>query len=314
MKDKKILIIGGTGALGKSLIKRYYDSNDIIVFSRDEHKHVDLLKKYDKLESYLGDIRDKSSIENALVRYKPDVVINTAALKHVPICENNPIESVKTNIIGHQNVIECVGLHDVETLIFVSTDKACKPINVYGMCKAISEQLYISFAKQQQTTKVVMVRYGNVLESTGSVIPYFKSLLENGSDFLPITHSDMTRFLLTLDKAVDLIDWSYHTKNTHGKIAVPKVKSMRVVNIAKSLIKYYGKTDKVSLKNIGIRSGEKLHEEMISTEEWLRTEDLENYLITSETINDGMWSYSSKNSVLTEDETYEFLSESGVIN
>jgi len=313
MKDKKILIIGGTGALGKSLIKRYYDSNDIIVFSRDEHKHVDLLKKYDKLESYLGDIRDKSSIENALVRYKPDVVINTAALKHVPICENNPIESVKTNIIGHQNVIECVGSHDVETLIFVSTDKACKPINVYGMCKGISEQLYISFAKQQQTTKVVMVRYGNVLESTGSVIPYFKSLLENGSDFLPITHSDMTRFLLTLDKAVDLIDWSYHTKNTHGKIAVPKVKSMRVVNIAKSLIKYYGKTDKVSLKNIGIRSGEKLHEEMISTEEWLRTEDLENYLITSETINDEMWSYSSKNSVLTEDETYEFLSDSGVI-
>jgi len=313
MKDKKILIIGGTGALGKSLIKRYYDSNDIIVFSRDEHKHVDLLKKYDKLESYLGDIRDKSSIENALVRYEPDVVINTAALKHVPICENNPIESVKTNIIGHQNVIECVGSHDVETLIFVSTDKACKPINVYGMCKAISEQLYISFAKQQQVTKVVMVRYGNVLESTGSVIPYFKSLLDNGSDFLPITHSDMTRFLLTLDEAVDLIDWSYHHKNSHGKIAVPKVKSMRVVNIAKSLIKYYGKTDKVSLKNIGIRSGEKLHEEMISTEEWLRTEDLENYLITSETINDEMWSYSSKNSVLTEDETYEFLSDSGVI-
>jgi len=175
MKNKKVLILGGTGALGKSLIKRYYDNNDIIVFSRDEHKHVDLLKKYDKLESYLGDIRDKSSVENALVRYKPDVVINTAALKHVPICENNPIESVKTNIIGHQNVIECVGSHNVETLIFVSTDKACKPINVYGMCKAISEQLYISFAKQQQVTKVVMVRYGNVLESTGSVIPVFSA-------------------------------------------------------------------------------------------------------------------------------------------
>jgi|TARA_B100001094_G_scaffold194409_1_gene188304 UDP-N-acetylglucosamine 4,6-dehydratase/5-epimerase len=321
MKNKKILILGGTGALGKSLIKRYYDNNDIIVFSRDEHKHVDLLKKYDKLESYLGDIRDKSSVENALVRYKPDVVINTAALKHVPICENNPIESVKTNIIGHQNVIECVGSHDIETLIFVSTDKACKPINVYGMCKAISEQLYISFAKQQQTTKVVMVRYGNVLESTGSVIPYFKSLLDNGSDFLPITHSDMTRFLLTLDEAVDLIDWSYHHKNSHGKIAVPKVKSMRVVDVAKSLIKSYGKnttveesTNFVKLKNIGIRSGEKLHEEMISTEEWLRTEDLENYLITSEIVNEEMWSYSSKNSVLTEKETYKFLSKSGVIN
>ena len=321
MKDKKILIIGGTGALGKSLIKKYYDNNKIMVFSRDEHKHVDLMKKYDMIESYLGDIRDKSSIENALIRFTPDVVINTAALKHVPICENNPMESVKTNIIGHQNLIECVSSYKrpfsngkIEALIFVSTDKACKPINVYGMCKAISEQLYISFAKQQQVTKVVMVRYGNVLESTGSVIPYFKSLLDNGSDFLPITHSDMTRFLLTLDEAVDLIEWSYNHPKSSGKIAVPKVKSMRVVNIAKSLIKYYGKTDKVSLKNIGIRSGEKLHEEMISTEEWLRTEDLENYLITSETINDEMWSYSSKNSVLTEDETYEFLSDSGVIN
>jgi UDP-N-acetylglucosamine 4,6-dehydratase/5-epimerase len=320
MKNKKVLILGGTGALGKSLIKRYYDSNDIIVFSRDEHKHVDLLKKYDKLESYLGDIRDKSSIENALVRYKPDVVINTAALKHVPICENNPIESVKTNIIGHQNVIECVGSHDVETLIFVSTDKACKPINVYGMCKAISEQLYISFAKQQQVTKVVMVRYGNVLESTGSVIPYFKSLLDNGSDFLPITHSDMTRFLLTLDEAVDLIDWSYHHKNSHGKIAVPKVKSMRVVDVAKSLIQSYGKnttveesTNFVKLKNIGIRSGEKLHEEMISTEEWLRTEDLENYLITNDIQNTNLWSYSSENDVLDENQTYNFLVDSGVI-
>ena len=313
MKNKTILIFGGAGALGKTLIKRYYDDNNIVVFSRDEHKHYHLLKEYPNLKSIIGDIKDKDSINNALLKEKPNVVINAAALKHVPVCEDNPYESVKTNIIGHQNVIECVSLYDIETLIFVSTDKACKPINVYGMCKAISEQLYISFAKQQQVTKVVMVRYGNVLESTGSVIPYFKSLLENGSDFLPITHSDMTRFLLTLDEAVDLIDWSYHHKNSHGKIAVPKVKSMRVVNIAKSLIKYYGKTDKVSLKNIGIRSGEKLHEEMISTEEWLRTEDLENYLITSETINDEMWSYSSKNSVLTEDETYEFLSDSGVI-
>ena len=123
-----------------------------------------------------------------------------------------------------------------------------------------------------------MVRYGNVLESTGSVIPYFKSLLDNGSDFLPITHSDMTRFLLTLDEAVDLIDWSYHHKNSHGKIAVPKVKSMRVVDVAKSLIKSYGKnttveesTNFVKLKNIGIRSGEKLHEEMISSADSLNT-------------------------------------------
>ena len=297
----KILVTGGSGLVARHLQDILPDANYI------SSKDYDLI--------------DLQQVRDMMNEYKPDVVINTAALKHVPICENNPIESVKTNIIGHQNVIECVGSHDIETLIFVSTDKACKPINVYGMCKAISEQLYISFAKQQQTTKVVMVRYGNVLESTGSVIPYFKSLLDNGSDFLPITHSDMTRFLLTLDEAVDLIDWSYHHKNSHGKIAVPKVKSMRVVDVAKSLIKSYGKnttveesTNFVKLKNIGIRSGEKLHEEMISTEEWLRTEDLENYLITSEIVNEEMWSYSSKNSVLTEKETYKFLSKSGVIN
>ena len=150
MKNKKILIIGGTGALGKKLIKRYYNYNKIIVLSRDEHKHYHLLKEYPKIKSVVGDVRDKDSVMNSLLRFKPDVVINAAALKHVPICEDNPYESVKTNIIGHQNVIECVNLYDkLESLIFVSTDKACKPINVYGMCKAISEQLYISFAKQQ---------------------------------------------------------------------------------------------------------------------------------------------------------------------
>ena len=312
MKNKKILILGGTGALGKSLIKKYYYKNDIIVFSRDEHKHVDLLKKYGGLESYLGDIRDKSSIENALVRYKPDVVINTAALKHVPICENNPIESVKTNIIGHQNVIESVGSHDVETLIFVSTDKACKPINVYGMCKAISEQLYISFSKQQRDTKVVMVRYGNVLESTGAVIPYFKQLLEDGSDHLPITHFDMTRFLLTLDQAVDLIGWAYGNDDSHGKIVVPKVKSLKVTDIANVLINSY-ELD-VKLKEIGIRPGEKLHEEMVSSEEWMRSNEFNNFfLIGSENINEEQHSYNSLDYLMDSSDAYQFLKDSKVI-
>ena len=135
MKNKIILIIGGTGALGKTLIKKYYDTNELIVFSRDEHKHYHLLKEYPKIKSVVGDIRDKESVMNVLLRFNPQVVINTAALKHVPICEVNVYESVKTNIIGHQNVIECVNLHGkAETLVFVSTDKACKPINVYGMC------------------------------------------------------------------------------------------------------------------------------------------------------------------------------------
>ena len=197
MKDKRILIIGGTGALGKTLIKKYHQYNTIMIFSRDEHKHVDLLKKYPKIKSYLGDIRDKDSITNSFSKFKPQVVINTAALKHVPICEDNAIESVKTNILGHQNLIEVASeFNNLETLIFVSTDKACKPINIYGMCKAISEKLYYNYAESSENTKVVMVRYGNVLESTGSVIPYFKSLIKNGQNCLKLKKEHLMKNLI----------------------------------------------------------------------------------------------------------------------
>jgi|TARA_R110000822_G_scaffold56730_2_gene143156 FlaA1/EpsC-like NDP-sugar epimerase len=313
MNNKKILIFGGAGALGKTLIKRYYEHNEIIVFSRDEHKHYNLLKEYPKVKSIIGDIKDKDSINNALLKEKPNIVINAAALKHVPICEDNPYESVKTNIIGHQNLIECVSLYNIETLIFVSTDKACKPINVYGMCKAISEQLYISFAKQQDKTKVVIVRYGNVLESTGSVIPFFKDLLDDSNTTtLPITHSEMTRFLLTLEQATDLIHWAYSYDGSHGKIAVPKVKSLKVTDVANALIKSYKRN--IDLIMIGIRPGEKLHEEMVSSEEWRKTEELENFfLIGNNTINDEQHSYNSLDYLMDSSDAYKFLKESGVI-
>jgi len=157
------------------------------------------------------------------------------------------------------------------------------------------------------------VRYGNVLESTGSVIPYFRELLNRGDNYLPITHGDMTRFLLTLDEATDLIDWAYECSFSHGKIAVPKIKSMKVIDIAKCLIKYYEKTGKVKLKIIGVRPGEKIHEELISPEEWLRTEEYENYLITTDYINSDLWSYNSKDSLMNNAKTYKFLQNSGVI-
>ena len=313
MIDKKVLIIGGTGALGQALIKRYNKDNKIIIFSRDEHKHVNLMNEYDDLESHLGDIRDKDSIINCFNKFKPNVVINTAALKHVPICETNSIESVKTNILGHQNVIESIReFNEIETLIFVSTDKACKPINIYGMCKAISEKLHSNYAETETDTKVVTVRYGNVLESTGSVIPYFKQLLKDGSDFLPITHPDMTRFLITLDDAVELIDWTYNHSFSHGKIAVPKIKSMKMVDLARCLIKNYG-DDSIELKTVGIRPGEKLHEEMISEEEWFRTEEYENYLITNKNIKTDLWCYNSKDTLMDKEEAYKFLKDSGVM-
>ena len=226
MNSKKLMIIGGTGALGRTLIERYNRDNDILVFSRDEHKQYQI-----------GDVKDKDSLLQAINEYKPDIVINTAALKHVPICEDNPYESVKTNIIGHRNLIDCIQLsnHKIETLIFISTDKACKPINVYGMCKAISERLYIDYANKQKDVKVVLCRYGNVLESTGSVIPYFKKLLQNGDKSLPITDERMTRFTITLKESVELIDWAYNHSESHGAIVVPKLKSMFITDLAKVL-------------------------------------------------------------------------------
>tara|TARA_Y100000389_G_C17469536_1_gene529043 strand:+ start:720 stop:1676 length:957 start_codon:yes stop_codon:yes gene_type:complete len=318
MENKKILIIGGTGALGKTLTKKYQDKNNILILSRDEHKHVDISKESwlnnDKVSFMIGDVKDASSLRNAIIDYKPDVIIHTAALKHVPICEENPFESVNVNIIGHQNLIQEVksSNHKIETLIFVSTDKACKPINVYGMCKAISERLYVEYANQQSEIKVCLVRYGNVLESTGSVIPFFKKLLNEGKTSLPITDTRMTRFLLTLDKATELIDWTYKKRDSHGKIAIPKVESFSITSIAESLMRW--KNVDGQLDVIGIRPGEKLHEEMISDIEWMRTVDAgENYLITDKIINSESKSYNSFDSLMPDDEVYEFLQKSNVI-
>ena len=315
ISNKKILIIGGTGALGKTLTERYYKENTIIVFSRDEHKHVNMKRDYPNIIFQIGDVKDKESILQALNEYKPNIVINTAALKHVPICESNPYESVKTNIIGHKNLIDAITIcnHQIETLMFISTDKACAPINVYGQCKAISERMYVDFANKQTDIKVCLCRYGNVLESTGSVIPFFKDLLKSGASELPITHKDMTRFLLTLNQAVDLIEWTYNQKNSHGKIVIPRIKALKVTDIAKSLGKAYGHKD-IKLKYVGIRPGEKLHEAMISETESFRTEWYEDYyMITDNVINNDCWLFSSDTSLMKSEETDSFLKKSKVI-
>jgi len=315
MKNKRILIIGGTGALGKTLTQRYYKNNDIIILSRDEHKHVNMQREFPNITYQIGDVKDKDSILQALNEYKPQVVINAAALKHVPVCESNPYESVKTNIIGHKNLIDSTVVcnHQIETLMFISTDKACSPINVYGMCKAISERLYIDFANKQTDIKVCLCRYGNVLESTGSVIPFFKELLDKDTTELPITHKDMTRFLLTLDDAVDLIEWSYFTHDSHGKIVIPMIKALKITDIAKSLGRSYGHKD-IKLKYVGIRPGEKLNEAMISETESFRTKEYDGYfMITDSIINENSWSFSSDTSLMQSEETDEFLKEAGVI-
>mgnify|MGYP003132257743 FL=1 len=319
MYQESILILGGTGALGKTLVKKYYDENEVIVFSRDEHKHFHMRSEYPNVKYVVGDIRDKAAIRTALIRYSPTVVINAAALKHVHFCEENPVESVKTNILGHQNVIEAMEEYAIcDNLIFVSTDKACKPINVYGMCKSISEQLYMNMANvhNDMSLRVKMVRYGNVLESTGSVIPFFKKLLLSDElTHLPITDFKMTRFLLSLDTAVELIDNAFNDNSAHGKIAIPKVKSLKITDLARTLIDEMRPEMDISLEEIGIREGEKLHEEMISAEEWTRTQECGyGYLIGHDQVRhlDG-WSYNSKDSLMPQSECLQFLIDNGVL-
>ena len=278
---QRILVIGGSGALGQALVKRYKENNTVAILSRDEHKQEDIKLYWPDVLCKLGDVKDKESIVRVLNEFKPDVVIQAAALKTVWTCQANPYESVKTNIIGHQNVIDAVEEcdHHIKNLIFVSTDKACNPINVYGMSKAISEQLYVDFAKKQNnwslsssfdTTRVNIVRYGNVMNSTRSIIPLFRKFILEGQDHITITDEKMTRFLLTLDDAIDCINWAWdNSLTTHGRIVVPKVKSLKIVDMMKAIGRSCG-IDDIPLKKIPIRDGEKLHEEMISNFEFQR--------------------------------------------
>jgi len=280
MKYERILIIGGTGALGSTLADRYYDDSEIMVLSRSEHKQEAMRVKYPNVTYRLGDVKDKPSLVRCLYEFEPTVIVNTAAVKTVWVCQDNSYESVQTNIIGHQNLIDTIQecTHKIKTLVFISTDKACKPVNVYGNSKAIAEQIYVNFAKQQSDIKVVMARYGNVLNSTGSIIPVFKRMIEEGATSLPITDFGMTRFLLTLDQAIDLIEWAYFHPESHGKIAIPKIESLRIIDLAKAIADSLGKPD-IEFHKIPIKNGEKLHEDMISEIEFQRTTEYDDYYL-----------------------------------
>ena len=304
MKNKKILIIGGTGALGKALLDKYKDENELFVMSRKEHTQEAFKRYYPDIKFKIGNVEYKDSIRRTLLEFKPQVIINTAALKTVAVCQDNPFESISINILGHQNIIDCVSELSVpgfclETLVFVSTDKACNPINVYGMSKSIAEQLYVNFSKVQSDIKCVLVRYGNVLNSTGSIIPVFKKMIDNGRKVLPITDPDMTRFLITLEDSTELIDWAISHPESHGKITVPKLKALNLLDIAEQISKACGIIE-MKYNVIGAFDGEKVHEEMISIHEWPRTIDRGKYfLIGSERVskNNELHSYNSKDCI-----------------
>ena len=319
MINKRIMIIGGTGALGKQLTERWKSGNDILIFSRNEHKQEEMKRKYPEALYRIGDVKDKESILRSMYEFKPNVIVNTAALKTVWVAQDNPYETILTNIVGHQYLIDCVRecRHQIESLMFISTDKACSPVNVYGMSKGIAEQMYVNFAKEQTDIKVALCRYGNVLDSTGSLIPVFKDMIKKGAESLPITNFDMTRFLITLDEAIDLIEWSYQSPDSHGKIIVPKLESMKIIDFAKAIAKSLGKDD-IKFHKIPIRDGEKLHEEMISSIEMQRTEntDSEKYMAINWEKNNEDYNHTPLNSqfhVMDEDDTYLFLLDKGVL-
>ena len=285
-QDKTVLITGGTGSLGKTLVRhimsgKWGEPRKIIVFSRDEDKQHSMKLEWksikvatdevfycnyaEVLDFRVGDVRDFESLNEAV--RDSDVVVHAAALKQVPVCEYFPVESIKTNIMGAQNVIRAARANEdrVEVVLGVSTDKACKPVNSYGMCKAMQERLMVQANLDSTRTRFICVRYGNVVASRGSVIPLFKEQISNGGP-VTITVKEMTRFWLTLSTAVAIIFDALHSAQP-GDIYVPDVPSANVVDLAEVMI---GDRD-VGIQFTGIRPGEKLHEILVSEEEISRT-------------------------------------------
>jgi FlaA1/EpsC-like NDP-sugar epimerase len=283
---KRILITGGTGSLGKTLVRRFLDGgagnpSKIIVLSRDEAKQHLMRMEYhhkvaatdeiiyrnfqEKLEFRIGDVRDIHSVTQAL--RDVDIVFNAAALKQVPTCEYFPYEAIRTNIGGPENIVRAIQEHSlpIETVVGVSTDKACKPVNAMGMTKALQERVFIQANIRCPRTRFICVRYGNVLASRGSVIPLFHDQIRNGGP-VTITTADMTRFLLSLNDAVNVI-FAAVQGGLAGETYIPRVPSAMVTHIAKALI-----GDRpIETKIVGIRPGEKVHEILVSDEEAFRT-------------------------------------------
>ena len=279
LNNKSILITGGTGSLGKALVKRilndYPEVNRLVVFSRDEQKQFQMSQefpdtKFKAIRYFIGDIRDYERLKRAL--RKIDFVIHAAAMKHVPIAEYNPMECVKTNVLGAENIINACLESNVKSVVALSTDKAAAPINLYGATKLTSDKLFIAAnnIRGRNDIKFSVVRYGNVMGSNGSVIPFF--LKKKSEGVLPITDSNMTRFNITLDEGVDMVLHALE-KAEGGEIFIPKIPSYKITDLATAIC------DKCEQKIIGVRSGEKIHEEMITSSDSYNTYDLGKYFV-----------------------------------
>lgn len=274
-KNKTLLITGGTGSFGNAVLKKFLNSGikEIRIFSRDEKKQDDMRRIYQssKIKYFLGDVREKASIANAMIG--ADLVFHAAALKQVPSCEFYPIEAVKTNILGTENVLNSAIENNIQKVICLSTDKAVYPINAMGVSKAMMERVFVAKSRVSGKTKIVGTRYGNVMASRGSVIPLFHSQILNNNP-ITITEPNMTRFMMTLENAVELVLFAFKNGQS-GDIFIQKSPSTTIGELALTMKKIFNSKSKI--KNIGIRHGEKIHETLLSKEERLVSEDLGRY-------------------------------------
>ena len=273
IKDKVLLITGGTGSFGTAVLNRFLETDhfkEIRIFSRDEKKQDDMrnLYKNDKIKYYIGDVRDFSSVESATRGV--DYVFHAAALKQVPSCEFFPMQAVKTNVEGTQNVIRAASSNGVKKVICLSTDKAAYPINAMGISKAMMEKVAVAEARNLTETVVCLTRYGNVMASRGSVIPLFLNQIEKGED-ITITDPNMTRFLMSLDEAVELVLFAFENGDP-GDLFVNKAPAATIGDLAKAVLEM--KNANNTIKIIGTRHGEKLYETLCTREEMMNAEDM----------------------------------------
>jgi UDP-glucose 4-epimerase len=275
-KNKVLLISGGTGSFGGAVLKRFLttDIKEIRIFSRDELKQDDMRKFYnnDKLKFYIGDVRDKNSIDDAMRGV--DYVFHAAALKQVPSCEFYPMQAVKTNVIGTENLLNSAIAAGVKKVIALSTDKAVYPINAMGISKAMMERVIVAKGRNVKDTMIACTRYGNVMASRGSVIPLFIDQVRNGKP-ITITDPNMTRFMMSLDDAVDLVLFAFENGKS-GDIFVQKAPAATVELLAHTMRKILGAPDH-EIKTIGTRHGEKLYETLLTKEEMVKAIDMERY-------------------------------------
>lgn len=271
-KDKILLITGGTGSFGNAVLKKFLNSEikEIRIFSRDEKKQHDMRihLNSDKVKFYIGDVRDIRSIDVAMSGV--DFVFHAAALKQVPSCEFFPIEAVKTNILGTENVLESAIRNKVKKVICLSTDKAVYPINSMGMTKGVMEKVAIAKSRITYDTIISITRYGNVLASRGSVVPHFIEQINSNTD-ITVTDPNMTRFIMTLDEAVDLVLFAFNNGNP-GDIFVQKAPASTIESLAKVILDIF--KSKLNIKVIGTRHGEKLYESLLTREEFANAEDM----------------------------------------